>query len=42
MVVLLLVSVADVFAQKWVKVTGYVRDADGNPMDLVNVIVKTL
>lgn len=28
------------FAQKRVQVTGYVRDADGNPLELVNVLVK--
>ena len=27
-------------AQKRVKVTGYVRDAEGNPLELVNVLVK--
>ena len=27
-------------AQKRVKVTGYVRDADGNPLELVNIMVK--
>ena len=37
---LLVVSFADAFAQNRVKVTGYVRDADGNPLDLVNVVVK--
>ena len=37
---LLMLSLADAFAQNRVKVTGYVRDADGNPLDLVNVIVK--
>ncbi|MDH6359118.1 TonB-dependent receptor [Parabacteroides sp. PF5-9] len=31
---------AVVFAQERIKITGYVRDADGNPMDLVNVRVK--
>ena len=35
-----MVSFADAFAQNRVKVTGYVRDADGNPLDLVNVVVK--
>ena len=35
-----MLSLADAFAQNRVKVTGYVRDADGNPLDLVNVIVK--
>ncbi len=29
-----------VFAQKQVTVTGYIRDAEGNPLDLVNVRVK--
>ena len=33
---LLMLSLADAFAQNRVKVTGYVRDADGNPLDLVN------
>ena len=28
------------FAQKRVKVTGYIRDAEGNPLELVNVLVK--
>ena len=28
------------FAQKRVQITGYVRDADGNPLELVNVLVK--
>ena len=37
---LLMVSLAGAFAQNRVKVTGYVRDADGNPLDLVNVVVK--
>ncbi len=37
---LLMLSLADAFAQNRVKGTGYVRDADGNPLDLVNVIVK--
>ena len=29
-----------IYAQKRVKVTGYVRDADGNPLELVNILVK--
>ena len=29
-----------VFGQNQVNVTGYVRDADGNPLDLVNIRVK--
>jgi len=28
------------FAQERIKITGYVHDADGNPLDLVNIMVK--
>ena len=28
------------FGQSRAKITGYVRDADGNPLDLVNIRVK--
>ena len=35
----LIISTAG-YAQKRVKVTGYVRDADGNPLELVNILVK--
>lgn len=32
---------ANVFGQGRVKITGYVRDADGNPLELVNIRVKS-
>lgn len=32
--------IPDLFGQGRIQVTGYVRDADGNPLDLVNVMVK--
>ena len=35
-----LLVVLPIEAQKRVKVTGYVRDADGNPLELVNIMVK--
>ena len=35
----ILISVS-AFGEKRIKVTGYVRDADGNPLELVNVRVK--
>lgn len=31
---------ASVFGQERIKITGYVRDADGNPLELVNIRVK--
>ena len=37
---LFFLTVTTVYAQKRVKVTGYVRDADGNPLELVNILVK--
>ena len=38
--ILFLITSTTVYAQKRVKVTGYVRDADGNPLELVNILVK--
>lgn len=37
---LFLIFSINTFAQKHVKVSGYVRDADGNPLDLVNIRIK--
>ncbi len=39
-ILLFLFTSLTLIAQKRVKVTGYVRDADGNPLELVNVMVK--
>lgn len=36
----LFIALSQVFAQKTVKVTGYVRDADGSPLELVNIHIK--
>ena len=35
----ILISVS-AFGEGRIKITGYVRDADGNPLELVNVRVK--
>ena len=37
---ILIFTVFYTFAQKTVKITGYVRDADGSPLELVNVRIK--
>ena len=37
---LFILMAADVMAQKTVKITGYVRDADGSPLELVLVQIK--
>lgn len=37
---LLLIIGSNVFGQKTVKITGYVRDADGSPLELVNIRIK--
>mgnify|MGYP003163362249 CR=1 FL=1 len=37
----ILISVS-AFGEGRIKITGYVRDADGNPLELVNVRVKEM
>ena len=37
----ILISVS-AFGEGRIKITGYVRDADGNPLELVNVRVKNV
>lgn len=38
---LLLIGICfSAFAQERIKITGYVHDADGNPLDLVNIMIK--
>ncbi len=37
---LFILTTISTFGQERIKVTGYVRDADGNPLELVNVMVK--